>query len=68
MVSALSAGIQVLVTTSWFTEGEDFSEARLVVSSLGDSGRERSTVYQNRTGRQIGEYVDLEDVTAVLTA
>ncbi|MBV9490636.1 MAG: HAD-IA family hydrolase [Verrucomicrobia bacterium] len=68
LLSALGAGIQVLVTTSWFTEGEDFSEARLVVSSLGDSGRERSTVFQNRTGRQVGEYVNLEDVAAVLTA
>jgi beta-phosphoglucomutase-like phosphatase (HAD superfamily) len=68
LLSALSAGIQVLVTTSGFTEGEDFSEARLVVSSLGDPGGERSTVFQNRTGRQIGEYVDLGDVAAMLRA
>lgn len=68
LLSALSAGIQVLVTTNRFTEGENFSEARLVVSSLGDPGGERATVFQNRTGRQIGEYVDLEDVAAVLTA
>lgn len=68
LLSALSAGIRVLVTTSWFTEGEDFSEARLVVSSLGDPGGERSTGFQNRTGRQIGEYVNLGDVAAVLAA
>jgi len=68
LLSAVSAGAQVLVTTSWFTMGEDFSEARLVVSALGDPGGERSSVSENRIGRQVGEYVKLEDVAAVLTA
>ncbi len=68
LLSAVSAGIQVLVTTSWFTMSEDFSEARLVVSALGDPGGERSSVSENRIGRQVEEYVKLEDVGAVLTA
>jgi HAD superfamily hydrolase (TIGR01509 family) len=66
LLSADSAGIQVLVTTSWFTEGENFSEARLVVSALGDPGGERSSVSENRIGRPVGEYVKLEDIAAVL--
>jgi HAD superfamily hydrolase (TIGR01509 family) len=66
LLSADSAGIQVLVTTSWFTEGENFSEARLVVSALGDPGGERSSVSENRTGHPVGEYVKLEDLAAVL--
>lgn len=66
LLSANSAGIHVLVTTSSFTTGEDFSEARLVVSALGDPGGERSNVRENRTGRPVGEYVKLEDVEAVL--
>jgi HAD superfamily hydrolase (TIGR01509 family) len=66
LLSADSAGIQVLVTTSWFTEGENFSEARLVVSALGDPGGEQSRVSENRTGHPVGEYVKLEDLTAVL--
>jgi beta-phosphoglucomutase-like phosphatase (HAD superfamily) len=66
LLSGNSAGISVLVTTSWFTTGEDFSEARLVVSALGDPNGERSEVRANRTGYPIGEYVRLEDVTAVL--
>jgi HAD superfamily hydrolase (TIGR01509 family) len=66
LLSGNSAGISVLVTTSWFTTGEDFSEARLVVSALGDPNGERSEVRANRTGHPIGEYVRLEDVTAVL--
>ena len=35
MLSANSAGAHVVVTTSWFTRDEDFSEAQLVVSALG---------------------------------
>jgi HAD superfamily hydrolase (TIGR01509 family) len=66
LLSADSAGIRVLVTTSWFTTGEDFSEARLVVSALGDPGGERAKVSQNRIGQSIGDYVQLEDVTALL--
>ena len=68
LLSAHSAGIKVLVTTSSFTKDEDFSEARLVVSALGDPEGERSTVFANRIGRPVGEYVTLEDVAAVLSA
>ena len=65
LLSADSAGIRVLVTTSWFTKDEDFSEAVLVVSALGDPGGERSIVTKNRIGHPVGEYVKLEDVAAV---
>ena len=68
LLSADSAGIQVLVTTSSFTEGENFSEARLVVSALGDPGGEKAYLNQNQTGHPVGEYVRLEDVAAVLAA
>ena len=68
LLAAHAAGIQVLVTTSWFTRAEDFREARLVVSALGDPGGERSGVFANRIGRAIGEYVKLEDVASVLAA
>jgi HAD superfamily hydrolase (TIGR01509 family) len=67
LLSADSAGIAVLVTTSWFTTAENFSEARLVVSALGDPGDERVSVTENRIGRSIGAYVQLEDVAAVLS-
>lgn len=66
LLSAHSAGIRVLVTTSWFTAGEDFSEAQLVVSALGDPGGERSRVSANRIGGPVGDYVKLEDFAAVL--
>jgi HAD superfamily hydrolase (TIGR01509 family) len=65
LLSAVSAGIRVVVTMSWFTKDEDFSEASLVVSALGDPDGERSTMIRNRTGSSIGEYVKLEDLAAV---
>jgi HAD superfamily hydrolase (TIGR01509 family) len=68
LLSAHSAGIKVLVTTSNFTKDEDFSEARLVVSALGDPGGEQTTVLANRIGRPVGEYVALGDIAAVLSA
>ncbi len=67
LLSADSAGIRVLVTTSSFTTGEDFSEARLVVSALGDPGGESSSVRENRIGRAVGDYVELDDLAAVLS-
>jgi HAD superfamily hydrolase (TIGR01509 family) len=66
LLSAHSAGLQVLVTTSWFTTAENFAEARLVVSALGDPGGEQTVVSENRIGRSLGAYVQLEDVAAVL--
>jgi beta-phosphoglucomutase-like phosphatase (HAD superfamily) len=66
LLSAVAAGIRVVVTTSWFTRDEDFSEARLVVSALGDPVGESATVHANRIGRKIGEYVKLDDLEAVL--
>ncbi len=65
LLSANSAGIPVLVTTSWFTTGEDFSEARLVVSALGDPGGEQSSVRQNRLGLSVGNYLTLENIAAL---
>jgi HAD superfamily hydrolase (TIGR01509 family) len=65
LLSAHSAGLQVLVTTSWFTTSENFAEARLVVSALGDPGGEQTVVIENRIGRSVGAYVQLEEVAAV---
>jgi HAD superfamily hydrolase (TIGR01509 family) len=66
LLSAHSAGLQVLVTTSWFTTAENFAEARLVVSALGDPGGEQTVVSENRIGLPIGAYVQLEDVAAAV--
>ena len=51
LLAATGAGIACLITVNDFTAGEDFSEAALVVSSLGDPGV-RSATPAHRRPRQ----------------
>jgi HAD superfamily hydrolase (TIGR01509 family) len=68
LVSAYTAGITTVVTTSYFTQGERFDEAILVVSSLGDPFGERSTLLANRTAINIGEYVRVRDLEEIVSS
>jgi HAD superfamily hydrolase (TIGR01509 family) len=65
LVAAAAAEIPVVVTVSEYTAAEDFSEAMLVVDSLGDP-EIRCRVLANRSGRAIGDSVTLGDLEAVL--
>ena len=64
--AATAAGLRCLVTVNGYTEKEDFSEAILVVSSLGDPDGERTTVIANRSAARPGAYVTLADLEACL--
>jgi dihydroxyacetone kinase phosphoprotein-dependent L subunit len=68
LVAATGAGIACVITVNDFTDDEDFSEAALVVSSLGDPGEERSTVLANRTQATPGDWITLEDLASVLVS
>ena len=48
LVAATGAGLRCVVTVNGYTADEDFREAVLVVSSLGDPDGERSHVLANR--------------------
>jgi HAD superfamily hydrolase (TIGR01509 family) len=52
--AADAAGVRCLVTVNGYTEQEDFSEAILVVSSLGDPDGEQTTVIANRSAARPG--------------
>lgn len=65
LLAAVGAGLRCLVTVSSYTQEEDFSEAILVVSSLGDPG-EPAQVLANRSSLQLGEHVTLNDLRACL--
>jgi HAD superfamily hydrolase (TIGR01509 family) len=67
MLAAVGAGLRCLVTVSSYTQGEDFSEAVLVVTSLGDPG-EPTRVLANRTTARPGDVITLEDLRACLRA
>jgi dihydroxyacetone kinase phosphoprotein-dependent L subunit len=62
LLAAAGAGIACLITVNDFTAGEDFSEAALVVSSLGDPGEPPVAVLANRSPATPGELVTLADL------
>lgn len=66
LVAATGAGATCVVTVNDFTADEDFSEAVLVVSSLGDPGGERTEVLANSSHAAPGDWVTLADLAEVL--
>ena len=64
--AASGAGLRCVITVNGYTEDEDFTEAALVVSSLGDPGGERSRVLANRSRAAPGDWVTLRDLEACL--
>ncbi len=64
--AAHAAGLRCVVTVNGYTEKEDFSEAILVVSSLGDPDGEPTTVIANRSAARPGAFVTLADLEACL--
>jgi HAD superfamily hydrolase (TIGR01509 family) len=66
LLSAVGAGLTCVVTVNGYTEREDFSEAVLVVSSLGDPDGETTQVLAARGVPAPGDHVTLGDLTACL--
>jgi HAD superfamily hydrolase (TIGR01509 family) len=66
LLAAAGAGLACLVTVSSYTANEDFSEAALVVSSLGEPGGEETKVLATHGVRPSLPYVTLDDLTACL--
>ncbi|WP_100497491.1 HAD-IA family hydrolase [Geodermatophilus chilensis] len=62
LLSATGAGLPCLITVNGYTRDEDFSEAVLVVSELGDPGRPPIEVLANRSGARPGDHVTLDDL------
>jgi beta-phosphoglucomutase-like phosphatase (HAD superfamily) len=66
--AAQAAGLRCLVTVNGYTEKEDFSEAILVVSSLGDPDGEQTNVIANGSAARPGAWVILADLEACLAS
>jgi HAD superfamily hydrolase (TIGR01509 family) len=58
--AASGARISCLVTVNDYTKGEDFSDAVLVVSSLGDPDGEHTTVLANHSRARVGQWITVE--------
>ena len=66
LVAATGAGLRCLITVNGYTFEEDFSEAAMVVSSLGEIGGEPTKVIVNRTAANPGDWIGLEDLEACI--
>ena len=66
LAAATAAGLSCVITVNEFTADEDFSEAALVVSSLGEPGGEPTTVLANRSAAAPGAWITLADLAAVI--
>jgi HAD superfamily hydrolase (TIGR01509 family) len=64
--AAVGAGLRCVVTVNAYTEDEDFHEAALVVSALGDPDDVPIEVLANRSPARPGAYLTLEDLEACL--
>jgi beta-phosphoglucomutase-like phosphatase (HAD superfamily) len=67
LLAATAAGMKCVVTTNALTEREDFSEAALVVDSLGDPGQP-ARVVANRSAARPGDMVTVADLEAMVSA
>ena len=66
LLAAIGAGLRCLVTVSDYTTEEDFSEAAMVLTSLGDPGGEATRVFANRSRATPGRWITLRDLEACL--
>jgi dihydroxyacetone kinase phosphoprotein-dependent L subunit len=65
LLAADGAGLACVITVNDFTRDEDFSEAALVVSALGDPGGERAVVLAGPAGITPGDWLTLTDLARV---
>jgi HAD superfamily hydrolase (TIGR01509 family) len=62
LLAAAGAGLSCLITVNGYTRGENFDEAVLVVSELGDPGRPPIQVLANRSSARPRDYMTLGDL------
>ncbi len=66
LLSATGAGLNCLITVDDYTRDEDFGEAVLVVSELGDPGRPPIEVLAAHGAARPGAFLTLDDLRACL--
>ena len=66
LLAATAAGLPCLVTVNGYTRREDFAEAALVVSELGDPGRPPVEVLADRVGAHPGDHIGLDDLSSLV--
>jgi HAD superfamily hydrolase (TIGR01509 family) len=67
LLAAVAAGLTTIVTVNDYTRDQDFGEAALVVSALGDPGLDPIEILADRSAARPAGYVTLTDLGASLT-
>ena len=65
LLAATAAGLPCIVTVNELTRNEDFHEAAIVVSSLGDPNGEPMVVLENRTKANPQSFMTVQDLEAI---
>ncbi len=66
LLASAAAGLATIVTVNGYTREQDFGEAALVVSSLGDPDEPPIEILANRTEARPADWVRLADLEACL--
>ena len=65
LLAAVAAGMTCIITVNELTQNEDFDEAAIVLSSLGEPHGEKTNVLQNHTAAQPGAYFSIDDLETI---
>jgi beta-phosphoglucomutase-like phosphatase (HAD superfamily) len=66
LLAAAGAGMHCLITESYYTGGEDFTEADMVVSCLGDPGGEEGRILNSSRPVSPRGYITVADLVSLL--
>jgi HAD superfamily hydrolase (TIGR01509 family) len=66
LLAARGAGMRCLITQSYYTTGEDFTEADMVVNCLGDPGSEQSRILKSSRPVSPRGYITIADLVSLL--
>ena len=68
LLAAVAAGMTCVITYNDLTKDEDFSEAAIVLSCLGDPAGEQAIVRENRTEARPAGSLSVADLEKVLAS
>lgn len=67
LLAAKAAGMNCIVTPSFYSKDEDFTEADIVVSSLGDPEAEKISIINGNPGLNHNvDYISIQDIKAII--
>ena len=66
LIAAKEAGMHCIITPSYYTLTEDFSEADTVVSCLGDPGAEKTALIRGKPPQSQKGFITIEDLDSLL--